>query len=93
LLGIQINYVQQEQKIYLNQSKYIEGILRQFAMVENKPIQIPFMTNYKLLKDMGLQNDANLEAMRVISFQNVIGSFMYMQWYTQNMILHKQWGL
>ncbi len=35
------------------------------------------MTNYKLLKDMGLQDDANLEIMRVIPFQNVIGSLMY----------------
>jgi len=35
------------------------------------------MTNYKLLKDMGLQSDVYLEIMRVILFQNVIGSFMY----------------
>jgi hypothetical protein len=77
----------------LNQSKYIEGILKQFGMVENKLVQTPFMTNCKFLKDMGLQNDANLETMQVISFQNVIGSLMYMQWYAQNLILHKQWGL
>jgi hypothetical protein len=49
--------------IYLNKSKFIEGILKQFGMVENKPVQIPFMTNCKLLKHMGLQDDANLGAM------------------------------
>jgi hypothetical protein len=37
----------------------------------------PFMTNCKLSKDMGLQADANLEIMRVIPFQNDIGSLMY----------------
>jgi hypothetical protein len=35
------------------------------------------MTNHKLSKDMGLQDDANLEAMWVSLFQNVIGNFMY----------------
>jgi len=35
------------------------------------------MTNCKLSKDIGLQNDANLEIMWVIPFQNAIGSFMY----------------
>jgi len=35
------------------------------------------MTSHKLSKDMGLQNDANLEIMWVSLFQNVIGSFMY----------------
>jgi hypothetical protein len=43
-------------------------------MVESKLIQTPFMTNCKLSKDMGFQNDANLEIMWVIPFQNVIGS-------------------
>jgi hypothetical protein len=35
------------------------------------------MTSHKLSKDMGLQNDANLEIMWVSLFQNVIGNFMY----------------
>jgi len=35
------------------------------------------MTNYKLLKDMGLQSDVYLEIMRAILFQNGIRSFMY----------------
>lgn len=52
-------------------------IFKQFGMAESKPIQIPFMTNYKLSKDMGPQNDADLEVMWVIPFQNVIGSFIY----------------
>jgi hypothetical protein len=37
-LGIQINHVQQDRTIYLNQSKYIGSILKQFGMVENKSI-------------------------------------------------------
>jgi hypothetical protein len=41
------------------------------------------MTNCKLLKGMGLQNDANLEIMWVIPFQNVIGSFMYAMVWTK----------
>jgi ATP-binding cassette subfamily B (MDR/TAP) protein 1 len=46
-------------------------------MVKNKSIPIPFMTFCKLSKDMGIQNDVDLEVMWVIPFRNVIGSFMY----------------
>jgi hypothetical protein len=46
-------------------------------MVESNLIQTPFMTNCKLSKDMGLQNDANLKIMWVIPFENAIGSLMY----------------
>jgi hypothetical protein len=49
--------------IYLNQSEYIQSILKKFGMVENKPIQTPFKTNYKLSKDMGLQSDVDLDTM------------------------------
>ncbi len=67
----------QDWMIYLNPKKCIGGILKQFGMFENKSIQTPFMTNCKLSNDMGLQSDANFEAMWAISSQNVIGSFMY----------------
>jgi hypothetical protein len=80
-LGIQINCVQQNWTIYLNQNKYIGGILRQFGMAKNKLVRIPFMINYKFLKDMNPQNDANLEAMCVIMFQNV----MHKTWYCTTM--------
>jgi hypothetical protein len=46
-------------------------------MVENKPIQTPFVTNCKLSKHMGFQSDGGLEVMWAISFQNAIESFMY----------------
>jgi ATP-binding cassette subfamily B (MDR/TAP) protein 1 len=35
------------------------------------------MINFKLFKDMGPQNDVDLNAMRVIPFQNAIESLMY----------------
>ncbi len=76
-MGVHINFVWQDWTIYLKQSKYIGGILRQFGMVESNLIQTPFMTNCKLSKDMGLQNDANLKIMWVIPFENAIGSLMY----------------
>jgi hypothetical protein len=49
--------------IYLNPRKYIGGILKQFGMFENKSTRTHIMTNCKLSKDMGLQSDANFEAM------------------------------
>jgi len=52
--------------IYLNQSKYIGTIFKQFGMAKNKPIQIPFMTNYKLSKDLGSQNGTDLKVIWVI---------------------------
>jgi len=44
-------------------------------MAKNKLVRIPFMINYKFLKDMNPQNHANLEAMCVIMFQNVISKW------------------
>jgi hypothetical protein len=61
-------------------------------MVQNKLVQIPFMNNCKFLKDMNPQNDANLEAMWVIMFQNVIGSFVYAMACTR-LDIAQQWGL
>jgi ATP-binding cassette subfamily B (MDR/TAP) protein 1 len=47
-------------------------------MVKSKLIQItPFMTNFKLSKDMGPQNDVDLKGMLSTLFQNAIGSLMY----------------
>ncbi len=46
-------------------------------MVESKLVRTPFITNCKLLKDMGCQSDANLEAIHVIPFENAIGNLMY----------------
>ncbi len=77
MFGDTNNCFQQNRTIYLNQSKYIGGILKLFGMAKNKLVQIPFMINCKFLKDMNPQNDANLEAMWVSMFQNVIGSLIY----------------
>ncbi len=73
-LGIHINCVQQDRMIYLKQIKYIKSILKQFGITKSKLIQIVFTNNSKVSKNMGFQNDIEL---RVILFQNVIGSFMY----------------
>lgn len=57
-------------------------------MVESQSIWTPFITNYKVSKDMCFQNDVNLETMHVILFQNVIGNFMYAMVCTKPNIAH-----
>jgi ATP-binding cassette subfamily B (MDR/TAP) protein 1 len=46
------------------------------------------MTNFKLLKDMGPQNDVGLNAMCAILFQNDIESLMYSMVCTRPNIAH-----
>jgi alpha-N-acetylglucosamine transferase len=58
----------QNRTIYLNQNKYIGGILKQFGMVKNKLVRITFMFNCNFSKDMNPQNDVDLETMWVIMF-------------------------
>ncbi len=82
----------QNRTIYLNQNKYIGGILRQFGMVKNKLVWIPFLINCKFSKDMNPQNDVNLENMWVIMFQNDIGSLVYVMVCTR-LDITQQWGL
>ncbi len=52
-------------------------------MVENKLIWTLFMTNWKFSKEMGPQSDVDLEEMRAVLFQNVIGSLVYAMVYTR----------
>jgi hypothetical protein len=66
-----------EHFIWTKANTSIRNILMQFGMVESKLLWTPFMTNCKLLKDMGLQSDVDFETMQPIPFQNVIGNLMY----------------
>ncbi len=78
--------------IYLNQNKHIGGILKQFEMVKSKLVWItPFMTNCKLSKDIGPQNDVDLEGTSAILFQNAIGNLMYAMVCIRLDIAHVMW--
>jgi hypothetical protein len=53
---IQMNFIFKYQIICLNQRKYFENKkVKQFGMVESKPIWTPFITNCKILKDVSLK--------------------------------------
>lgn len=51
-------------------------MLRHFCMIKSKLVWTFFITNFKLLKDMGFQNNVDLEVMWVIVLWKVFQILM-----------------
>ena len=76
-LGIQIIRNRKEKTISINQTKYIENILKRFNIFDCKPIGIPLDTNSKLTKAMSPITDEKREEMKKVPYQSAVGSLMY----------------
>jgi transposase InsO family protein len=76
-LGIQIVRDRARKTISINQSVYIEGILKKFGMAECKPIGTPLDANTKITSSMSPESDQELEKMKGTPYQQAIGSLMY----------------
>ncbi len=73
LLGVQVNYT--KDKVELEQSGYIQDILKKFHMMDCKPSETPMelkLSLEKASKDDPLANSTS------IPFRNVIGSIQYL---------------
>lgn len=78
VLGMRIDYNQSKGMISLDQQKYTELVLRRFNMFECDPVKIPSDPNQKLTKDMSPSCDSEVEQMKLVPYQEAIGSIMYL---------------
>ncbi|XP_014629593.2 uncharacterized mitochondrial protein AtMg00810-like [Glycine max] len=69
-LGIEVS--QRNERIFISQKKYTEGLLKKFKMYGCKPIATPLITNEKLQK-----NDGAPEA-NASKYRSRIGSLLYL---------------
>lgn len=76
-LGIQIIRDRKKGQTTLDQTAYIEAVLRRFNMSDAKPISTPMECGKKLSRIMAPINDAEKEAMNHIPYQMAIGSLLY----------------
>lgn len=72
-LGIEFTR-DEEDRVYLNQSIYIDKVLERFGMSECKPTMTPIDVNVKLEKPKCVKNDV----MNQYPYQNLIGALMYL---------------
>lgn len=69
-LGVEV--VQNQKLIFINQSKYVKGVLERFGMASSKPVTNPVTVGSKISKhDDGKLVDSTL-------YKQVIGSLMYL---------------
>jgi hypothetical protein len=64
-------------KLWLNQRKYIEIILKCFNMHECKPIKVPTHIWAKLTVEQCPTTQEEIQDMACVPFASVVGSLMY----------------
>ncbi|GJW99618.1 retrotransposon protein, putative, ty1-copia subclass [Tanacetum coccineum] len=77
ILGIKIYRDRSKRLIGLNQSAYIEKILKRFYMENSKRGTIPMQEKLKLSKLQGASTPAEKQRMQNIPYASAIGSIMY----------------
>ncbi|GJW26154.1 retrotransposon protein, putative, ty1-copia subclass [Tanacetum coccineum] len=77
ILGIKIYRDRSKRLIGLNQSAYIEKILKRFYMENSKRETIPMQEKLKLSKSQGASTPAEKQRMQNIPYASAIGSIMY----------------
>eukprot|EP00742_Colponemidia_sp_Colp-10_P002552 GILJ01002727.1.p2 GENE.GILJ01002727.1~~GILJ01002727.1.p2 ORF type:complete len:509 (+),score=47.37 GILJ01002727.1:627-2153(+) len=77
ILGIEILRNRPRRSLTLNQSKYIQDMLKKFGMDESKPIGTPMEKDAKLTKMMSPTTEAERRKMVETPYRNAVGSLMY----------------
>ena len=77
ILGVQIH--RKENKILINQERFINKILKSFSMETCNPKKIPCSMDLKLEKRMEAQTEKEKEYMSKIPYRSLVGSLLYLQ--------------
>lgn len=75
-VGLHITY--EDGKISLDQSKYIQEILKRFNMINYKPSKTPSDPNQKLSASMCASNEEERHELQDVPYQEVVGSLLYL---------------
>lgn len=76
-LGIQITCDRSKGIIEINQTKYIDDVLKRFNMEDCKPAVTPMQAGVKLSKSMSPTTQEQTALMEEIPYQSAVGSLMY----------------
>ncbi|KAL0435944.1 UNVERIFIED_CONTAM: Retrovirus-related Pol polyprotein from transposon TNT 1-94 [Sesamum radiatum] len=78
ILGMTIERDRKNFTISLNQSAYINSVLKRFSMIDSKPSSVPLATHFQLCKEQCPKTDSEKKKMNKIPYSNAIGSVMYL---------------
>ena len=66
----------------MNQTKYIENILKLFNMHDCKPMKVPIPMGARLTTEQCLKTHEEIKDMTRVPYASVVGSLMYAMVYT-----------
>jgi hypothetical protein len=88
LLGMEIKRDQATKNILLNQTKYIETVLKLFNMQDCKPVKVPIPMAARLPVEQCSKTREEVEDMGQVPYASEVGSIMYAMVFTQPNISH-----
>jgi hypothetical protein len=88
ILGMEIKRDRANNKLWLNQRKYVETILYRFNMHGSKSIKVPIPIGVKLSADQCPKTQEEEEDVSHVPYANTIGSLMYAMVCTRPSIAH-----
>ncbi|KAI5116791.1 hypothetical protein M0805_000222 [Coniferiporia weirii] len=78
LLGVQIEHTRAKRQLTLSQHQYALDVLEQYNMSDCVPVTTPMDMNAQLLKGQSLKTQADINAMKVYPYSQLVGSLMYL---------------
>ena len=74
--------------LFLTQAVYAKGVLSRFKMSGAKPVSVPLLAHFKLLKPQEPEEDHDLEHMKSVPYSSAVGSIMYSMVCTRPDVAH-----
>ena len=76
IFGMEIKRHQATRKLWLNQMKYIETILKRFNMKDCKPVKVPIPMGERLIAEKCPKTQEEIKDMAHVPYASYIGSLM-----------------
>jgi len=77
ILGMEIKIDQVKGKLWLNQRKYVETILRRFNMQDSKVVKVPIPVGVSLSTEQCPTTQEEEEDMSLVPYASAVSSLMY----------------
>ncbi|KAI5116504.1 hypothetical protein M0805_000605 [Coniferiporia weirii] len=78
LLGVQIEHTRAKRQLTLSQRQYALDVLEQYNMLDCVPVTTPMDANAQLSKEQSPKTQANINAMKVYPYSQLVSSLMYL---------------
>eukprot|EP00253_Pinus_taeda_P010914 PITA_10914 len=88
ILGMRITRDRKNRKVTLSQNEYIQKVLKRFNMHNAKPVSTPFVSHFKLSKEMCPKTQEDMDYMSKVPYALAVGSLMYAMVCTRLDIAH-----